>query len=603
MLGAALLALGVACWIARDDIRSRTAAGLVGAMLLYNVAVVLLLGYASVALRLSGFGSWPAIALHSVLVAWCIACLRLSRPNLTLLVAAFLMTGSMVRGDEPLRLSLDAYTDRAHATWVAQMAAVYLGFPFEHRTRSVRWLNDYPRPYTHSIVDDDWYYEMSALRAFEKHGPGLTVQQLGEQWLADRCGAWGSSREARLNMERGIHPPDCGHPRFNHSWWTIGPQFSSEIYGLLAPGRPDLAARLARELGHINGYAEAVDGATFIAGMVSLAFVENNPQAIVHHAATLVHPESPYRQCLDQIIALADRGKSFVEIEHEVVERWTAEYPGTNNAVANGGIVALCVWFGEGDFLKTVNLACRATDYADADCNAANAAAVIGAMQGLQAIPKHLLDPLHDRILGDKLGDVVLPHVDETISALGRRTAAIGQKFLLQHGARVEGDTLIIDRVPLQPLPLERFTLGDLTRYWAPEWQLEHAGFGATIGGRGGYPGGTWLDGDVLTTLPRNLMRGTVLSRKVVLPMGNPRLSLEVSADARRGWELSIYADNTELSRQIIVGSEQPEWKTLEIDLHLFAGKEVTLRLYQNVIMSDRPVPPSPAHWKRITLR
>ena len=31
---------------------------------------------------------------------------------------------------------------------------------------------------THAIVDDDWYYEMSALRAFEKHGPGLTLPQL-----------------------------------------------------------------------------------------------------------------------------------------------------------------------------------------------------------------------------------------------------------------------------------------------------------------------------------------------------------------------------------------------------------------------------------------
>ncbi len=447
------------------------------------------------------------------------------------LLAIFFLTDDSVRGADALRLSRAEYGDRAHAAWVAQMAAVYLGFPFEHQSRSVKWLTDYPKRYTHSIVDDDWYYEMSALRAFEKHGPGLTIQQLGEQWLADRCGAWGSSREARLNMERGIRPPDCGHPRYNHSWWTIGPQFSAEIYGLLAPGRPDLAAKLAREYGHINGYAEAVDGATFVAGMVSLAFVENDPHAIVRQAATLIHAESPYRRCLARIIALADAGKRFEEIEHEVVEPWTAEYPGTNNAVANGGIVALCVWFGEGDFLKTVNLACRATDYSDADCNAADAAAVVGAMHGLRAIPRQLLDPLHDRIRGDKLGDVLLPRVDESISNLGRRTAAIGESILLRNGARLEGDRLIIERVPLQPLPLERFTLADLTRYWAPEWTLDRAGFGATIGGRGGYPGGTWLERNVLTTWPRELMRGVVLTRKVTLPAQSPHLTVEVSAD------------------------------------------------------------------------
>ena len=75
--GAALLALGVACWLARGDTKSRAARGLVAAMVIYNVGVALILGTAGIRLSPVGFVLWPAaVVLHAVMAIWCIGSLR-----------------------------------------------------------------------------------------------------------------------------------------------------------------------------------------------------------------------------------------------------------------------------------------------------------------------------------------------------------------------------------------------------------------------------------------------------------------------------------------------------------------------------------------------
>ena len=79
MAGAAVLSLGCACWLARNDGPNRAVSGLVAAMLLYNGVAVAVLANAGAGARLVGVLTWPAVALHAAFAVWCIACLRSGR--------------------------------------------------------------------------------------------------------------------------------------------------------------------------------------------------------------------------------------------------------------------------------------------------------------------------------------------------------------------------------------------------------------------------------------------------------------------------------------------------------------------------------------------
>ncbi len=79
MAGVALLSLGIACWLARDDAASRSVRALVAAMLFYNVGVAAVLLHARMGFGLDGVGVWPVVFLHAALAIWCVICLRNTR--------------------------------------------------------------------------------------------------------------------------------------------------------------------------------------------------------------------------------------------------------------------------------------------------------------------------------------------------------------------------------------------------------------------------------------------------------------------------------------------------------------------------------------------
>jgi hypothetical protein len=223
-------------------------------------------------------------------------------------------------------------------------------------------------------------------------------------------------------------------------------------------------------------------------------------------------------------------------------------------------------------------------------------------MRGTKGLPGWLIARLGDRIRGSEMGGVKLtPPVDESLAELARRTVAIGHKFITANRGQVAGGSVSVLVQQPETQPAELFQLGDLMQYWNPQWTLLRAGVGGAGGGMRGLRGNTYLEGEVLATYPRDEVRGLVLLRRATLSAA-PKLTVDASADSGRAWSLDVHADNERLLSRTIQGKgKDRDWQTVEVDLRAMAGKTVTLRLIQRVLLGAEYAAGN-AYWRNLRL-
>jgi len=70
--GCALLALGIACWLASRSARTGCARGWVTVMTVYNLSAATALGIVGLRSPSAGVLLWPTVVLHAAMALWCI---------------------------------------------------------------------------------------------------------------------------------------------------------------------------------------------------------------------------------------------------------------------------------------------------------------------------------------------------------------------------------------------------------------------------------------------------------------------------------------------------------------------------------------------------
>lgn len=307
------------------------------------------------------------------------------------------------------------FFERTHAGWLAQIIGAALGTCIEGYTsdalaKAFGNITDYPRkPNTYN---DDITFELAFLEAFKTFGYDITSADVGEYWAGMIPTAWAAEQMALDNMRRGIYPPQSGIVSNPWREW-IGAQMRGAICGMVAPGDPAEAARLAYIDGAVSHHNNGIMGEIFNAVMVSLSYVENDAKTIMEKAFKSIPNDCEYYSVITFALEACKRHSDYMsawkECEEEFREyNWIHAYP---NAAAE--VVAL--YFCKNDFDKCMNMISMVGE--DVDCNAAQIATIFGCMQKHDCLDAHWVEPI-----GDDLYSFVRRYEKLTITELAHIT-------------------------------------------------------------------------------------------------------------------------------------------------------------------------------------
>lgn len=224
-------------------------------------------------------------------------------------------------------------------------------------------------------TNDDITYEINLLLEFLKKGKSITSEDIALGWVKRIPFGWSAELIALMNIKRGIMPPESG--KFNNPYneW-IGGAMRGNMPGFLSPGNPYKAAWLSYLDGIVSHDKNGVYGEMFIGILTSLAFIEEDIDNIITTSIEFIPKNSELREVLNSTYEICKDKKDWKEVREWIYKRfekynWVHLYP-------NIAIVLMGLIFGEGDFLKTLEIISRSGF--DVDCNLGEALGVLGVL-------------------------------------------------------------------------------------------------------------------------------------------------------------------------------------------------------------------------------
>ena len=341
-----------------------------------------------------------------------------------------------------LKLDYDAYKTKIYAGWMGKSIGGTIGAPMEnHKTRmSIPVEELWPDKI---MPNDDMDIQIVWLEALMERGVWLESSDLADFWQ-DRC--WYNFCEYGVflnNIQRGIQPPLSGTWNNRFFFESEGCPIRSEIWGLVCPGNPVLAADYARKDAQLDHGGASVLCEMFLAAADAAAFFDDDVDRVLDAGLSVLPPNSVVHRMVNETRAICAAHPRFEDAWRMVVRRFGDR--DASKAIMNQAIVVMALILGCGDFAETMRLAVNSGW--DTDCTAATSGALLGIMHGASIFPADWVEKM-----GKSLACAVdVKHRSASFGTLVEDTARVGVE--VARSRNVQLDILDVPDVPMRPRP------------------------------------------------------------------------------------------------------------------------------------------------------
>ncbi|GAB5413490.1 MAG: hypothetical protein Cons2KO_10930 [Congregibacter sp.] len=371
------------------------------------------------------------------------------------IIVSILLALTTLRSAKSADLVIDRedYANRLHGFWLGSSIANWTGLPTENLRAEPPFFTDedWQMPIGRDgqrvdfvldddpwKADDDTDIEYVYQRAMETAAAyKLTPQEIADAWL-EHIGLpllWVSNLAALGQMQNGALPPHTSLPENNPMWEMIDAQLTTEIFGALAPGRPDIALDIAHLPIHTTAHLHSAWAAEFYVIMHALVAVVDPG---LTRGEQLVWLADKARKRLPEWSYLADmydfvkadfaanpdkddwertRDKLYDRYQRQGAAGYRYQYPWDSGINFASSMVSL--FYGQGDFKRTIQIGTLAGW--DSDNPTATWGGLLGLLYGE--------DGLRDEFKGQDFSDAYLisrtrynfPQEPDSFQAMARR--------------------------------------------------------------------------------------------------------------------------------------------------------------------------------------